>query len=388
MLNRRLLRAKALQLTYAFFTVKEARKSLALDKAVSVFEPDLNSMQPLDTEELKGKRALAKLLFEEWVVLPSPSPEEDSPQDVKQAVWSAIEAYRKGLAEDSKSLLKFANRDFEAIDDMVVVLLELLALLATEAARRMEDPKQIVSSPYSLSHWCNNPLITAIHASLPVASKVTRSHLDRSDLQALATRMYRDALLPDATFAAYCALPEVDVNQHKEAALHVLKQIVFKHKDFQAFAGEHDMHWEFDTPVVRSLASLALKDWQQGAEIKIPEKSPDWEADLQFFTALFSETCSRADSLDEYIAAKLKNWKLDRLNVTDEALIKLALVEMTHFSSIPVKVSINEYVELAKVYSTPKSKQFVNGMLDAISLEWVQKGMIKKSGRGLIDNKL
>ena len=65
----------------------------------------------------------------------------------------------------------------------------------------------------------------------------------------------------------------------------------------------------------------------------------------------------------------------------------MALAEMINFPSIPVKVSINEYIELSKQYSTPKSKQFVNGLLDVLSEELLKEGQIKKSGRGLIDNK-
>ena len=65
----------------------------------------------------------------------------------------------------------------------------------------------------------------------------------------------------------------------------------------------------------------------------------------------------------------------------------MALTEMKHFRSIPVKVTINEYIEISKLYSTPKSKQFVNGVLDKLSQELTEKGAIRKSGRGLIDNK-
>ena len=65
----------------------------------------------------------------------------------------------------------------------------------------------------------------------------------------------------------------------------------------------------------------------------------------------------------------------------------MALAEMINFNSIPVKVTINEYIELSKLYSTPKSKQFVNGLLDVLSEELKKEGKIKKSGRGLLDNK-
>ena len=87
------------------------------------------------------------------------------------------------------------------------------------------------------------------------------------------------------------------------------------------------------------------------------------------------------------IAQKTKNWDIERLAYTDKIIISMAVTEMINFPSIPVKVSINEYIDISKTYSTPKSKQFVNGLLDVLSKELTESGQIRKSGRGLLDNK-
>jgi N utilization substance protein B len=73
--------------------------------------------------------------------------------------------------------------------------------------------------------------------------------------------------------------------------------------------------------------------------------------------------------------------------MTDKVLLKMALAELIYFPSIPTKVTINEFIEISKTFSTPKSKKFVNGILDGLCIELVDKGIIKKSGRGLLDNK-
>ena len=78
---------------------------------------------------------------------------------------------------------------------------------------------------------------------------------------------------------------------------------------------------------------------------------------------------------------------MDRIALLDRILLKMALAEMINFPSIPIKVTINEYIELSKIYSTPKSKKFVNGLLDVLAADLQEQGRIKKSGRGLIDNK-
>jgi transcription antitermination protein NusB len=78
---------------------------------------------------------------------------------------------------------------------------------------------------------------------------------------------------------------------------------------------------------------------------------------------------------------------VERLPLTDRMILEMAIAELLEFPNIPVKVTINEYIELAKNYSTPNSRQFINGILDVISKELKEKGSVKKSGRGLIDNK-
>jgi N utilization substance protein B len=92
-------------------------------------------------------------------------------------------------------------------------------------------------------------------------------------------------------------------------------------------------------------------------------------------------------NLEKIIASKSKNWDVERIAAVDFIILKLALSELIKFPGIPIKVTINEYIEICKAYSTPKSKQYVNGILDVLSNELMRDGTVKKSGRGLLDNK-
>jgi len=92
------------------------------------------------------------------------------------------------------------------------------------------------------------------------------------------------------------------------------------------------------------------------------------------------------DALTELIASKTQNWDADRIAFSDMLLMKMALCEIVYFPYIPVKVSINEYLELAKLYSTPQSHGFINGVLDKIQLELRKQNKIQKLGRGLVEN--
>ncbi len=104
----------------------------------------------------------------------------------------------------------------------------------------------------------------------------------------------------------------------------------------------------------------------------------------QFGIDLFNETISNKKEHHKLIEPKLKNWETDRLAVIDVILIRMALSEFLYFPSIPVKVSINEYLDIAKEYSTPKSKDFINGVLDSLMRDMKSNDQFNKTGRGLI----
>ena len=151
---------------------------------------------------------------------------------------------------------------------------------------------------------------------------------------------------------------------------------------------ENDLSWDEDRAIIKSLVTKTIKSIPESEEdFELQELSYNWEDDKTFFKKLFEETIDVESKHESLIAEKAKNWDIDRIAVTDKIIMEMAIAEMIHFPSIPVKVTINEYIEIAKRYSTPKSKTFINGMLDTIANELEKSGVVKKSGRGLIDNK-
>jgi N utilization substance protein B len=137
------------------------------------------------------------------------------------------------------------------------------------------------------------------------------------------------------------------------------------------------------------MLTKTVKSLEEGnpQSVQLLELSPNWEDDKEFMKDLFKYTLDNDEEYEQLISGKAKNWDIERLAMLDRIILKMAIAEMLHFPSIPVKVTINEFIELSKEYSTPKSKQFVNGILDATVAELTSKGILKKSGRGLIDNK-
>jgi N utilization substance protein B len=150
------------------------------------------------------------------------------------------------------------------------------------------------------------------------------------------------------------------------------------------FFEEKDLNWNLNKDVVKSMSTKTFKI-EALEDLSLQPLALQWEDDKSFFEDLYAFTLESDKDLNGWVEAQTKNWESDRLAMTDFILLKMAVAEMIKFPSIPVKVSINEYIELAKNYSTPKSGQFINGILDEISIRLMSEKIIQKSGRGLID---
>ena len=121
------------------------------------------------------------------------------------------------------------------------------------------------------------------------------------------------------------------------------------------------------------------------ASSTLPPVFKDEAEDKEFVVKLFEKTILHADEYMALVKANISNWDYDRLALMDKILIFMAMTEFIEFHSIPVKVTINEYIEISKFYSTPESRRFVNGMLDRLSIELKENGRLVKTGLGLVD---
>lgn len=163
-----------------------------------------------------------------------------------------------------------------------------------------------------------------------------------------------------------------------------LEYLCNKNEDFQQQMEALDMHWEDEkSPVLQSLKKL-FKDGVS-APLPIPAVSTDWEEDSGFAMDLFDCAVASEESYSNMISEYTPDWEVDRIAKTDMQLMVLALCEFTKFPYIPLKVSMNEYLELAKRYSTPQSSKFINGVLDKLMKKLQEENKIIKKGRGLLE---
>lgn len=149
---------------------------------------------------------------------------------------------------------------------------------------------------------------------------------------------------------------------------------------------EKSIFWMDDIDLVCSMVIKSLKQLDDKTDefTSMPSLFKADDDEEEFYKTLFRKTIASDNEITDLIKSKTDNWEVDRIAKMDVILMKMAITEAKEFKSIPLKVTLNEYIEISKFYSTPKSNGFINGVLDKVFAELKDKGDIKKVGRGLI----
>ena len=184
-------------------------------------------------------------------------------------------------------------------------------------------------------------------------------------------------------YKAYLINPVQDLHTDKDLIKFIFKKVILKSALAQQALEEQHLNWQVDQDVLQAMIAKTLKSFTESDQ-KLAQVSANWIEDKEFVLDLYQKTIANNQTYQDLIAAKTKNWDADRIALMDVLLMKMALAEMIYFTSIPVKVTINEYLEIAKEFSTPKSNSFINGILDKILDDLKADGKIRKYGRGLL----
>lgn len=374
MLNRRTLRIKIMQSLFAFGQCREANHLLALDLIDEKFQPDLNSMEPQDKELLRKQKKIALQLFERRFkgkeVAESPDPR------IEKVVTEALDLFEKQVTKDQNFLSKSLVVEIEKLTGLYYNVLGLLLEFAELAAAEKK---------VNHSHFVNHPWITALRTNKELTTQLLKSGFwvqHRDTVRA----WFREVIKENTNYQELIATKKPDEVHQRDLIKHIVRKLILGAGPINDFFEAEDIRWAEDRDIIRSLVDKTIKSFDTD-QITLQKLSLDWEDDKLFISKLFKNTVDLEVQYKQLIAQNTKNWEVDRLPLTDRVILEMALAEMIHFPNIPVKVTINEYIELTKEYSTPKSRQFVNGILDVIAKSMKDSGAIKKSGRGLIDNK-
>ena len=284
---------------------------------------------------------------------------------------------------------KNLNHSIEKMYDLYYYLLLLMIELRLLAEQKMQEGKdKYVPSEKDLNpslRFVNNRLLKSIGENPILAIRLQERGISWSKEMDIVKGLYKK--IKDADFYVnYLETSDDDVESDAQFAIELFKKYIINDEIIYTFFEDQSIYWIDDIDLVASMIIKSFKRSKETkGEVELLDLFKEEKEERDFYKKLFHESIVRKDEVDAIIREHTNNWDIERIALMDILLMRLAVTEAMIFNSIPIKVTLNEYIELAKQYSTNKSNSFVNGILDKSFQELKLSGKIKKSGRGLIE---
>lgn len=382
-----------MQTMYAFVQCKTSDYYVAMGLIEERLTPGFEVIERPPQSEIDENKKMANSFFEQYFDKENSAINSEERTEARDAANDSIVHYNNLVKKDLDFFSKNMVSELEKLENIYLMLL-LLPLEIVKVAQQddLNQEQKYIKKKTTLfgKNLSSNRFIQALYENEALNKESGRKNLGWGSFSEKIKEWYFEILKKDEEFIKYADSDTVTAEEDKKILNHLYKNVIFKLKSFETYFEELGVRWEEDKEILKGMISKTIKSLSENNnsyELEFFTKEEDWEEERDFFIGLFKNAIAKEEELEEIISAKATNWDVERIALLDKIIIKLALTEMVNFPGIPVKVTINEYLEISKRYSTPKSRQFINGLLDSISNELISKGVIKKSGRGLIDNK-
>jgi N utilization substance protein B len=305
---------------------------------------------------------------------------------VLQALYAYFQSGEENFSKSEKELLHAIDRMY----DLYIYLLLTFAEVKTIAEHRVEEnKKKILPSIEDLNpnlKFIENNIINVLEKSinLRVISEQHKVNWVGDENREMFRKMFLQ-IRESETYIAYMNNTDISFEGDKQFAQDIFKTEIANFPLLYNFFEEKSIHWLDDIDLACSMVLKTIKSAEEGKDLEIMPLFKKDDDEKEFILTLFRKTVSMDKENEQLIDELTENWELDRIAKMDIILLKMAITELQSFSSIPTKVTLNEYIEIAKFYSTPKSNSFINGILDKAIERLKQEKKIVKIGRGLIN---
>lgn len=299
---------------------------------------------------------------------------------VMQMLYSFFQHENADIALFEKELFKSLDKVYNLYIYVLALFVDLHhnAHLVIDEHKNKRLPTESDLNPNT--RFINNTLLIALSENKDLKKEIEKQKVSWVDNFDIVRKLYNE-ICASADYKAYLALTEVGIKEDKQLLINIIIHHFDEHDLLNHIFEEQNIHWADDTFLAFNSAIRTFETFD--GKFKLMPLLKDAEDDKLFCTTLFRKTIQYKAQYEELIQAHTKNWELDRIANMDMLLMKMAIAEILHLKNVPVKVSLNEYIDISKEYSTPNSKTFVNGVLDKIILQLKNEGKIEKAGRGL-----
>lgn len=303
---------------------------------------------------------------------------------VMQALYSWYQSEEKNTDGTIKELFRGAERTY----DLYLSLLQVLPELADEEDKYFADlqPRFIPKEQIILSKLSGNSFIHFLLTNPSFTEGLKKRKISWQKDTELIQKVFFQLRNSDE-YKNYISNAEHTAQEDVDFCTWIYKNTILTSEALQNTMEEQNIWWAEALDLINSMVIKTIKvaHPNKKGQFELMALFRDEEEDKEFIEKLFRETVKNDRYFEQIISDKTKNWDVERIALMDIILLKMALSEILYFPGIPIKVSINEYIDISKDFSTPKSKVFINGVIDNLVADLKTQGVIRKSGRGLIE---
>lgn len=307
---------------------------------------------------------------------------------IRIKVLQTIYAMHQSGSEDLDLNQKFLYQNIENIQDLYLLMLTaLIEIRKKEAIFLEKSAKKHLASKEELNpntKFADNTLLLSLENNTSVLRAIEDRKFDLWEQNDDYINLLWETVRKSDIYTEYLASPMRNFQHDKDFVVRIFSELIAPNDKLYDYLEDQKLSWVDDIPVVNTLILKQLKQCKnEDFSWEVPGVYKDFE-DKDFAKELYRKTLLNEITFTKEFSDKTPNWDMERIAEVDTIILKMAICEFHKFPSIPVKVTINEYLEIAKEYSTPKSSIFINGILDNLIKEYQTKNILKKSGRGLM----
>ena len=290
--------------------------------------------------------------------------------------------------EDTKQHYKNLSNSIHSIHDLYLLYISLLIEIFKKAVNKYKISNESVSGNisdiYSNEKFSKNQFLKQIFSNSRILELISSKGFINWDIDYKFVNLIYDNVIQSDIYSKYLGCEKKSYKIDLKFVQDIFKEIIVTDEKFQSFVEEKNIYWMDDYPLVNTLLLKLFKNLTENSlgelfYFKLFSNIPD----KKYFDELANLSLKNFESNNQLINKYITNWDLDRLAKIDLVIINLAITELINFKEIPIKVSLNEYIEISKDYSTEKSSLFINGILDKIVKDLVNNNSLIKEGRGL-----
>lgn len=305
---------------------------------------------------------------------------------VMQALYGFFQSKESDIAKGEKGLILSINRVYDLYLHFLILPVELadLAEVQMEEARNKALPSEEDLNPNR--KFVDSFMIKALRENSQLQRLIEDrkiswgSEEDRDSLKKIWKQIKASTL-----YLSFIESDDKPSNDRKFVEK-IMTQFILDNDDIYSSFQGRSIYWDYeDCDYALNMAIRYLGKIKTETNYKvIPSMWKDEEEDERFVKNLYRRTITNNEENSQLIDSKTKNWEVDRIATLDVLFMKMAITEFLQFSSVPIKVTLNEYIEISKMFSSPRSKVFINGVLDKLLVDFKTENKLKKTGRGLM----